>query len=169
MQVPEFISDAGIKNTLKNANCFWQGDFSHAITEFESFLEISVPELKFRRRLLFLFTELVQNTGKHSSDTEQSLVWVNSDGRNIWLHAWNPLTKENTEHLKEEFLLISQNSPEELKSIIKQRIMEGKYGTGLLEIARKSRQTEHRFFQHHNIQYIYLKLENHVKTSCSIK
>ncbi|MEA3447070.1 MAG: DUF6272 family protein [Bacteroidota bacterium] len=106
------------------------------VDELEKAL-INYP-LKYRKRAMFVFTELMQNIQKHQTGNDGLvLIWKNK--KEIIFSGINNISMHNLKAVEKEVKSAKALTDKELKSEIKSRWQHtNKPGTGLLQIIRKS-------------------------------
>lgn len=158
---PEFpISDAVL---------YFDKNFNDNIQIFESYVnKIYKIDTKQKKRLLYVFTEISQNISKHSSSISDSLLLVfhnktNSDST-ITIISHNPISNIDVEKITCEKNIFEHNTTSQIKQEIRNRIISGKTGTGLLNISiRSSKKPNLKIIELKSQRYLNLKTEINVK------
>jgi hypothetical protein len=154
---------------ISDAVLYFNRDFNDSIQIFESYIDnISKIDTKQRKRLLYIFTEISQNINKHSSSISDSILLVfhnktNSDSI-ITIISHNPISNIDVEKITCEINIFENNTTSQIKQEIRNRILSGKTGTGLLNISIKSSKKPNlKIIELKNQKYLNLKTEINVK------
>lgn len=154
---------------ISDAVLHFDKDFNDSIKIFESYLDkISKIDTKQRKRLLYIFTEISQNISKHSFSVSNSILLVfynklNSDST-ITLISHNPISKIDVEKITGEINIFENSTTTQIKQEIRNRILSGKTGTGLLNVSIKSTKKPNlKIIELKNQKYLNLKTVINVK------
>ncbi len=146
-----------------NSSLVYMGEFTHQITKmFTSManeeMERNHEEASTRRKVFHVMVETLQNMNKHSSDySEKSsagsgLFIIGKKGDTYYVITSNRVSNDKVENLKKSIDKVNASSKEELTSMYRKQIKEGKLseksgaGLGLIDIARKTgQQFEYQF------------------------
>ncbi len=161
MHLPLHIENPEIIASIRQSELCWNNNFTDAISMFETFLDSNDFPLSYKRRVAFLFTELLQNTQKHSLNLKLSWCWIVKTSMGIEIHSLNPINQANREKINSEFQLLSQFTAEQIKAKIKERIVNNTNGIGLMEIYRKASHFSYHLIQPKDTIYLHCKITHY--------
>jgi len=134
----------------------YEGEITHSITKaFTSLTEKKMNDDEesgvTQRKVFHVMVECLQNISKHAENTSES---YSKDGRGIFMvhkteevykiTTGNLIAEENVVDLRESLEMINGMNKDELKTLYKQQIRDGKLsekkgaGLGFIDIARKT-------------------------------
>lgn len=153
------------------------GKFTHQVVKMfteknEDEMEQSNEDKQVKRRVHHSLVEILQNMQKHSTEFQTEFSLINGlfmIGRKegiYYIMTANKVTKQDMEHLKVALDTVNSATKEELNTMYKKQLREGKLsskqgaGLGLIDIARKTDgKLEYLFIPVNGTDYFVLKVE----------